>query len=429
MHERYGEVVRIAPGELSFISETAWKEIYAYHSGRPAWIKAARRPPFPNNIEPIFTTSDAAHTRQRRLLAHAFSEKALKEQEGIIIKYVDLLVERLGEQVKIGQNPVDMVSWFNHTTFDIIGDFTYGESFHSLEGGDYHPWVWSIYHGVKASVLMFALKDLSPFKGLANLLTPSSMRKLSKASFTYSQDKIQRRLDKGAIDHPDFMSYVLKYNDERGMSRGEIDSTFSILALAGSETTATLLSGCTFYLLKNPAVYAKLTHEIFAAFTDEAEISIDSTNRLSYLKAVLEESLRIYPPVPSALSRVVAPPGDTISGYFIPGGTIVGIPQHTAYHSPRNFTAPDTFIPERWLPEYADEFAGDRKAVCMPFSAGNWNCIGKNLANAEMRLIVAKMVWNFEMSLADAEDNWADQKVYGLWDKKPLTVNLTARSK
>jgi len=181
--------------------------------------------------------------------------------------------------------------------------------------------------------------------------------------------------------------------------------------------------------LENPAVYAKLTHEIFAAFTDGAEISIDSTNRLSYLKAVLEESLRIYPPVPSALSRVVAPPGDTISGYFVPGGTIVGIPHNTAYHSPRNFTAPDTFIPERWLPEYADEFAGDRKAVCMPFSAGNWNCIGKNLANAEMRLILAKMVWNFEMSLADAEDNWADQKVYGLWDKKPLTVNLTARSK
>lgn len=54
------------------------------------------------------------------------------------------------------------------------------------------------------------------------------------------------------------MSYVLKYNDERGMSREEINSRFSLLTLAGSATTATLLSGCTFYVLKNPAVYVKL---------------------------------------------------------------------------------------------------------------------------------------------------------------------------
>ncbi len=429
LHERYGEVVRLAPGEVSFISETAWKEIYAYHNGRPAWIKAERGPPFPNNVEPIITTSDVAHTRQRKLLAHAFSERALKEQEGIIVSYVDLLVEKLREQVKLGQNPVDMVNWYNHTTFDVIGDFTYGESFHSLEKGDYHPWVWSIYHGVKALVLMGAMKDLLPFNSLTKLLIPSSMKNLGNANFTYSRDKIQERLDKGATGHPDFMSYVLKYNDEKGMSRDEIDSTFSTLALAGSETTATLLSGCTYYLLKNPEVYAKLTHEILAAFSNEAEIRIDSTNRLPYLKAVLEESLRVYPPVPSALSRVVAPPGDTISGYFIPGGTMVGIPQHTAYHSSRNFTAPDAFIPERWLPEHVGEYAGDRKSAFMPFSAGNWNCIGKNLAYAEMRLVVARMVWEFEMELADKGENWVDQRMYGLWDKKPLMVKLSPRSK
>lgn len=427
MHETYGEVVRIAPGEISFISETAGKEIYGYHNGRPAWLKAPRRPPFPNNVEPILTTSDTAHARQRRLLAHAFSEKALKEQEVLIVSYVDLLVEKLQEQVKVG-NPVNMVNWYNHTTFDIIGDLTYGESFHSLEKGDYHPWVRSIYQGIKAGALMFAMNDLLPLGSLTKLLTPSSMKELADANLTYSIDKIRRRLDRGAIDHPDFMSYVLKYNDERGMSRDEINSTFSILVLAGSETTATLLSGCTFYLLNNPTAYAKLTHEIFAAFSDESEISIDSTSRLPYLKAVLEESLRIYPPVPVSLSRVVAPPGDTISGYFVPGGTIVGIPQHTAYHSSRNFTEPDSFIPERWLPEHAEEYAGDRKAVCIPFSAGNWNCIGKNLAYAEMRLIVAKVLWNFDMKLANAGDKWADQNVYGLWDKKPLMVELTVRS-
>ena len=429
MHEKYGEVVRIAPGELSFISETAWKEIYAYHHGRPAWLKAARRLSFPNKVEPFLTADDATHTRQRKLLAHAFSEKALKEQEGILLSYVDLLIEKLQGQIKSGRNTVDMVNWYNHTTFDVIGDFTYGESFHGLEKGGYHPWVLSNFQGIKLSTQMFEMSEFPPIHRLVELLTPSSMKKLRDANFSYSRERVQKRLDMGAIDHPDFMSYVLKYNDERGMSRDEIDSTFSILALAGSETTATLLSGCTYYLLKNPAVYKRLSTEILTAFKDEPEITIDTTNQLPYLKAVLDESLRIYPPVPAALNRVVAAPGDTISGWFVPAGTKVGIPQYTAHHSSRNFKDPDSFIPERWLPEHAEEFAGDRKAVFMPFSAGNWNCIGKNLALAEMKLIMTKMVWSFDMKLAEAGENWTEQKVFVLWEKKPLMVALTPRTK
>lgn len=64
------------------------------------------------------------------------------------------------------------------------------------------------------------------------------------------------------------------------MSREEINSTFSLLTLAGSATTATLLSGCTFYVLKNPAVYVKLRKDLFAAFKDDSEIRIDSVNHL-----------------------------------------------------------------------------------------------------------------------------------------------------
>ena len=429
LHEKYGEVVRITPGELSFISESAWKEIYGYHHGRPTYIKAPRKFQFPNNTEPILSTSEAAHARQRKLLTHAFSDKALKEQEGLIVSYIDLLIQKLEEKVKSDQRVVDMVCWYNHTTFDVTGDLTYGESFHSLETGDYHPWVTAIFETIKVAMQMTVLNDLPPLLDIINLIMPPSLMKRATANFYYSVKKTQERLDKGVSNHPDFMSYVLKYNDERGMSRDEIDSTFSVLVVAGSETSATLLSGCTYYLLKNPAVYAKLSHEIRATFGNEAEISIESTNRLPYLKAVLDESLRIYPPAADGFPRVVASPGDNISGYFVPGGTIVGIPQHTINHSSRNFKAPDSFIPERWLPEHAEEFAGDRKAACMPFSAGSWNCIGKNLAYAEMRLIMAKMFWNFDMELADPQDIWTDQKSYINWEKKPLMVQLTPRIK
>lgn len=72
----------------------------------------------------------------RRNLSSGFSEKALRDQEYIIMKYVDLLMQRLHENSENG--PVDMAKWFNFATFDIIGDLTFGESFGCLEKSELH---------------------------------------------------------------------------------------------------------------------------------------------------------------------------------------------------------------------------------------------------------------------------------------------------
>ena len=79
-----------------------------------------------------------------------------------------------------------MVNWYNHTPFDVIGDLTYGESFHSLEKGGYHPWVRSIFAGIKISSQMFALSDLPPVYRIVKLLTPSSLKEKGNANFNYS---------------------------------------------------------------------------------------------------------------------------------------------------------------------------------------------------------------------------------------------------
>lgn len=108
----------------------------------------------------------------------------------------------------------------------------------------------------------------------------------------------------------------------------------------------------------------------------------------------------------------------------MPGGTWVGVPQLAANHSPSNFVEPDNFIPERYLEKHDSRFDGDNKAVVQPFSTGPRNCIGKNLARAEMRLILAKMVWHFDMELVDKRSDWTKQSIYGLWDKNPLMIKL-----
>lgn len=77
------------------------------------------------------------HSRMRCLVAHAFSDKAMREQEPIIQEYVNLLMDKLHERA--GQK-IDIVSWFNFTTFDLMGDLAFSESFHCLAGSKYHPW-------------------------------------------------------------------------------------------------------------------------------------------------------------------------------------------------------------------------------------------------------------------------------------------------
>lgn len=98
---------------------------------------------------------------------------------------------------------------------------------------------------------------------------------------------------------------------------------FVLPSVAGSETTATFLSGTSFCLCRNPASYKKLVDEIRGAFKSYDEITGMATERLTYLKAVIDEGLRVYPPVPMGMPRVS--PGETIDGKYVSEGVSLTI--------------------------------------------------------------------------------------------------------
>lgn len=134
-HAQYGPVVRLAPNTLTFTSSQARKEILAHFPGKeenPKDMGGFAMPP--NGHQSILLSDKETHARFRRLLSHAFSERGLKAQEGHINDHIDLLVERLSEKARAGQQ-VDMVDYYNMTTFDIIGDLAFGESFDCLKDG------------------------------------------------------------------------------------------------------------------------------------------------------------------------------------------------------------------------------------------------------------------------------------------------------
>jgi cytochrome P450 len=92
------------------------------------------------------------------------------------------------------------------------------------------------------------------------------------------------------------------------------------LIIGGSETTASLLSGVTYLLLRNPESYEKLKDEIRSTFRTQEDINMASVNRLTYMLACLDEALRMYPPIANGLPRVTPKGGATVMGQYIPEG-------------------------------------------------------------------------------------------------------------
>jgi cytochrome P450 len=317
LHDKYGPVVRIAPNELAYTTAAAWKDIYGFRPGQTQNPKDQSVLPAPHKGQAVSITraNDADHNRQRRLLLHAFSAKALEEQQPLIMFYVDLLIRRLRENAAQPQN---MVAWYNWTTFDIIGDLTFGESFHSLQDQCWHPWVSTITEGLEAGGFITALGRYR-LEFAMQLLVPKAKLDKFKRMGIYLKEKVGARLARNT-ERPDFTTFIMR-NDKEGrqMSKAEIEANAELLIIGGSETTASLLSGATYFLCMNPDTLVRVTAEVRGAFDHDGDIQINSVNKLSYLLAVLDEALRIYPPAPSALPRITLK-GDMISGQWVPPG-------------------------------------------------------------------------------------------------------------
>lgn len=324
LHDQYGEVVRIGPNALVYRTPQAWKDIYGHKKGGqktfakdPQLYTAA-----PNGAEGIITVNGTDHSRMRRLVAHAFSDRALREQETLLHTYADLLVQKIHKQLVKGKasKVIDFVRWYNYVTFDLIGDLSFGEPFNCLRDDQYHWWVSLMLDAVKVSGYL-KIPHFYPFlKPLGTLLIPKRLLERRDAVFQQAVERVSRRLQR-QMERPDFTSYILRHkDDELAMSRGELDANAGTFVLAGSETTAATLSGTTYYLLRHPAVYRRLVDEIRGAFKDALDIQLSSIASLRYLNAVLDESMRIYPPVPAMLPRLVPEGGAMINGQYVPEG-------------------------------------------------------------------------------------------------------------
>lgn len=259
-----------------------------------------------------------------------------------------------------------------------MGDLTFAESLHMLEGSEYSPWVKTIFDGIKRGTQINGLRATSNLARhlLDNyLLNSKVIRAKQLEHFNYSKERVDRRLARSP-DRPDLWTKIIEKGfGPDGLSLAEHHTNASLFMTAGTETTATALSGTTYQLLLNPDTLSKLTSEIRTSFTHFDQLTLESLAKQKYLMAVLYEGMRMYPPVPTALLRIVPAGGATICGEWIPAGTKVGVHHLSTYRSEELFRKPYEFHPERWLGD--EEFKDDKLDALEPFSVGPRNCLGK----------------------------------------------------
>ncbi|KAI9146884.1 Cytochrome P450 monooxygenase astJ [Paramyrothecium foliicola] len=424
LHRRYGNIVRVGPNHLALDGSIGWPQVYAHKGADHPEPQKVRGFFHPDDHLGLIAADRDNHRRQRRILAHAFSDTALIEQESIILQYINTFIDRLSASAKEGKM-VNIVDMLNFLTFDIIGDLTFGESFGGLQRNDYHPWVRFILEGVQ-NVGALRLAVFYPiFLPFLPFVFGKKFMDSAVAADKLSESKAAARIQRGEKEgRRDFMTYMTK-KDNSGQSiayREQIVNS-PLLIGAGSETTATALSGLFFYMGQEPKLLKKLAQEVRASFKDESEIDLRSTAKLVYLHACIEETLRIYPPAAETSPRVS--PGMEIEGTWIPRGTLLSVHQWATHRNPENFAHPDSFRPERWLPEthelYDEVFAKDNRSVFKPFSHGPRNCIGKTLAYAEMRTIMCRILFRFDVELGEGQKDWHEKQLsYIVWVKGPL---------
>lgn len=214
----------------------------------------------------------------------------------------------------------------------------------------------------------------------------------------------------------------------RGMSAQQIDSEVIVALAGGSDTTSTSVQSTLLCIATNPHVYATLRSEICASLRDgniSTPISGAEAKRLPYLQAVVLEGLRKHPPLSQLRERLVPAGGDTLGGYHLPGGTLVGLNGWgTQLNAEVYGDDAALFRPERWLTRDERRLREMHACHSLIFGHGATRCLGVSMAMMEIPKVVFELLRNFDVSIADPHKPWTS-RCYGIFHQEGFRVVLS----
>ncbi|KAK4147310.1 cytochrome P450 monooxygenase [Dichotomopilus funicola] len=379
LHAQYGDYVRVGPRELSIADPNAVKALYSSQS-------PVTKGPWYTLLEPRVPLFMARDKQE-----HA---RPIQGYDPRITKAINQLLEAVDRSKGV---PFDVSQWFSYFVFDVMEDLAFNKSSNMLaEGKEAY-----VFKTIRTDMFNIALFTHMPW--LLPFLKRTPVLNWSYHEFLGWIQKLVDERKKMEPEHPDIFSWILEAFEKSPKSKRDhlnLHGDAQLIVIAGSDSVAAALTHIFFHLAWDPVLTKRLQTE-FDALPD---ISHDNLMTVPLLDAVINETMRLHPPVPSGTQRVTPSEGMWIGENFIPGDTIVQVPSYTLFRDSRAFQYPNEFIPERWTSR--PELVLD-KSVYIPFNAGRYACVGKRLAMLELRRVVGEILLRYDLTIAPGQTKQA----------------------
>ena len=340
-------------------------------------------------------TADSDHPDWR--LAHdilkpAFTREAMQGYHTIMLKVIQELLDRWDDAADSGRR-VDVTDDMTRSTLETIGRAGFGYRFGALNLRRPHPFV-------SAMSRMLLYTNWSTVPGLARPVRPLMLRAGAKMG-RIVDEVIEARRFGARSETPDLLDLMLNAahpTTGRQLDPVNIRQQVITFMAAGHETTSGALSFALYYLTQNPDVLARAKAEVDALWgaADNPEPSYADVAKLRYVRAVLDESLRLWPTAPGYL-RVAR--SDTVLGgrYRIKRGQWVLVVLPIVQRDPRVWSDPERFDPDRFLPGQTK----NRAHAYKPFGTGQRACIGRQFALHEAVLRLGLILHRYDLMPED----------------------------
>ncbi|KAJ5959516.1 Cytochrome P450 [Penicillium vulpinum] len=370
------------------------------------------------------------HRILRRRVNPLFSQQAINQMAGDIQETITRACDLVSEKF-------DAQSFFRAIAGDVLSTHYFGENMNLVNRPEYAQKLW---HGIDFMIGQIWYLIHIPYLSSIVMKMPNVFVKISLPGFAGLIELCMRQAKK-AIQRSKANSTSLKtphnatffdllMTPSQGQESVHISQTDMLnhglnLVAAGVDTVSITMTVALYHILASPEIQRQVYSETRDA-TPFIRDELDSqrVRKLPYLAAVIKETLRMYPPVPGRLPRVVPPQGESYKGKFIPGGTIVSIMPYTIHRDPALFPEPNVFKPERWLGENTLEL----ERALISFSAGNRMCPGIHLAYLEIQMALATLFSRFALELDSPlpkqELDWSD--LFALDLDYPIKVRVLA---
>jgi benzoate 4-monooxygenase len=370
------------------------------------------------------------------LLAHVFAYTTVVELEPFVVSTTEELLEKM-TRFATDNKPFNLRRYINYFTIDLFSRLVFSRSQGCIERGDdlliaespegqtYQAhFMKSLHNSARINtVLGFEPKLLHITRPFFGWWHP--WKKAGKDYNNIIYHMVMQRA-RESFGKNDIFSRFIKNNkgEKLNLAQGEILSEASVLMNAGTDTTSAAMTNVIYLLCKNPGAFRKLQQELDTALGDASIPKYEQVANLPYLRAVIEETLRLRPSIAIGLPREVPKGGREIAGRWVEEGVTVSVPQYSLFRDPQIFEDADTFKPERWID-------GDKAFMTqafLPFGTGPRACIGRNISYFEMLLVITALLKTFDFELADPK---YELRVLERFNANPdeLFVNLKTRTR